>query len=206
VTRSGPKPPTTATTFADIAADFVAKKTVKADDREFTALGNVDDIDAIRQFAVAYLRHEQDLDLQAFGVRFDHYFLESSLYSSGRVDDAVKRLVASGKTFEDGGALWLRTTDYGDDKDRRHEEVGRHVHLLRARRRLPRQQVRARLREGESTSRAATTTARSRGCGAGVQAAGAGVPEGYPDYVLHKMVTVMKGARRSRSPSAPAAT
>src|SRR5258706_740180 len=74
--------------IADIAADFLAKKTVKADDREFTASGNVDDLHSIRQFAVAYLRHEQDLDLQAFGVRFDHYFLESSLYSSGRGDDA----------------------------------------------------------------------------------------------------------------------
>ena len=89
-----------------------------ADDREFTASGDADDLDGIRQFAVAYLRHEQDLDLQAFGVRFDHYFLESSLYSDGRVEDAVQRLVAAGKTYEDDGALWLRTTDYGDDKDR----------------------------------------------------------------------------------------
>src|SRR5258705_13607943 len=104
--------------MADIGADFIAKKPVHADDREFTASGNPDDIDGIRQFAVAYLRHEQDLDLQAFGVRFDHYFLESSLYSSGRVDAAVKRLIGAGKTFEEGGALWLRTTDYGDDKDR----------------------------------------------------------------------------------------
>ena len=89
-----------------------------ADDREFTASGDPDDLDGIRQFAVAYLRHEQDLDLQAFGVRFDHYFLESSLYTDGRVEDTVERLVAAGKTYEEGGALWLRTTDYGDDKDR----------------------------------------------------------------------------------------
>jgi arginyl-tRNA synthetase len=72
--------------IADIAADFLAKKTVKADDREFTASGDPDDLDGIRQFAVAYLRHEQDLDLQAFGVRFDNYYLESSLYTSGRVE------------------------------------------------------------------------------------------------------------------------
>ncbi|MBX3637844.1 MAG: arginine--tRNA ligase, partial [Rubrivivax sp.] len=96
--------------IADIAADFAARKTVVADDRRFTASGDPDDLDGIRQFAVAYLRHEQDLDLRAFGVRFDHYFLESSLYSDGRVDDTVRRLVASGHTFEDGGALWLRTT------------------------------------------------------------------------------------------------
>jgi arginyl-tRNA synthetase len=92
---------------------------VHADDRAFTASGDVDDLDGIRQFAVAFLRHEQDLDLQAFGVHFDHYFLESSLYTSGRVEDTVaRRLVATGKTFEEGGALWLRTTEYGDDKDR----------------------------------------------------------------------------------------
>ncbi|MDP3224371.1 MAG: arginine--tRNA ligase, partial [Rubrivivax sp.] len=104
--------------IADIAADFAARKTVQADDRSFTASGDVNDLHAITQFAVAFLRHEQDLDLRAFGVHFDHYFLESSLYTSGRVEDTVKRLVAAGKTYEEGGALWLRTTDYGDDKDR----------------------------------------------------------------------------------------
>jgi arginyl-tRNA synthetase len=76
----------------DIADDFLAKKTVKSDDREFTASGDVDDLDGIRQFAVAYLRHEQDLDLQAFAVRFDNYYLESSLYTSGKVEAAVQKL------------------------------------------------------------------------------------------------------------------
>jgi arginyl-tRNA synthetase len=96
--------------IADIAADFLARKTVKADDREFTASGDPDDLDGIRQFAVAYLRHEQDLDLRAFDVRFDHYFLESGLYTSGRVEATVDRLVAAGKTYEQDGALWLRST------------------------------------------------------------------------------------------------
>ena len=86
--------------IADIAADFAARKTVKADDREFTASGDANDLDGIRQFAVAYLRHEQDLDLQAFGLRFDNYFLESSLYTNDKVRDTVARLVASGKTYE----------------------------------------------------------------------------------------------------------
>ena len=104
--------------IADIAVDFRAGKTVRADDREFTASGNIADLDSIRQFSVAYLRHEQDLDLQAFGLRFDHYFLESGLYASGRVEAVVARLIASGKTYERDGALWLRSTDYGDDKDR----------------------------------------------------------------------------------------
>ncbi|NBQ88642.1 MAG: arginine--tRNA ligase, partial [Betaproteobacteria bacterium] len=104
--------------IADIASDFLAKKTVKADDREFTASGDVNDLDGMRQFAVAYLRHEQDLDLKAFEVRFDHYYLESSLYTSGRVEQTVQKLIDAGKTYEQDGALWLRTTDYGDDKDR----------------------------------------------------------------------------------------
>ncbi|MFM2111474.1 MAG: hypothetical protein RLZZ271_134, partial [Pseudomonadota bacterium] len=104
--------------IADIAADFLAQKTVQADDRSFTASGNPDDLDSIRQFAVAYLRHEQDLDLKAFEVKFDNYYLESSLYTSGRVKAAVERISAAGKTYESEGALWLKSTEYGDDKDR----------------------------------------------------------------------------------------
>ncbi|CAN5200019.1 arginine--tRNA ligase [soil metagenome] len=178
--------------IADIAQDFLAKKTVKADDREFTASGDVDDLDSIRQFAVAYLRHEQDLDLQAFGVRFDHYFLESSLYSSGRVESTVARLVAAGKTFEDGGALWLRTTEDGDDKDRvMRKSDGTYTyfvpdvayHVAKFERGFAKA---INIQGGDHHG----TIARVR---AGIQAAGAGVPRGYPDYLLHKMVTVMKG-------------
>ena len=102
----------------DIADDFKACKTVKADDREFTANGDVEDYDNIRQFAVAYLRNEQDKDLQAFNLHFDEYYLESSLYTNGHVEDAVQRLIAGGHTYELDGALWLKSTDYGDDKDR----------------------------------------------------------------------------------------
>jgi arginyl-tRNA synthetase len=180
--------------IADIAVDFLAKKTVSADDRSFTASGDVADLDGIRQFAVAYLRHEQDLDLQAFGVRFDTYFLESSLYSSGRVDDTVKRLKASGKTFEEGGALWLRTTDYGDDKDRvMQKSDGSYTYFL--------PDVAYHLNKFERGYTQAInlqggdhhgTIARVR---AGLQAAAMGVPLGYPDYVLNKMVTVMKGGQ-----------
>ena len=178
--------------IADIAADFLAKKTVEADDRAFTASGDVDDLDSIRQFAVAYLRHEQDLDLQAFGVRFDHYFLESSLYSSGRVDDTVQRLIAAGKTYEEGGALWLRTTDYGDDKDRvMRKSDGTYTYFV--------PDVAYHLHKHERGFAQAIniqggdhhgTVARVR---AGLQAADKGVPVGYPAYVLHKMVTVVKG-------------
>jgi len=178
--------------IGDIAADFLAQKTVKADDREFTASGDANDLDGIRQFAVAYLRHEQDLDLQAFGVRFDHYFLESSLYASGRVDDTVRRLIAAGKTFEEGGALWLRTTEYGDDKDRvmRKQDASYTYfvpdvayHLNKHERGFAKA---INIQGGDHHG----TVARVR---AGLQAAGMGVPSGYPEYVLHKMVTVMKG-------------
>ena len=180
--------------IADIAADYLAKQTVTADDRAFTASGDVDDIDAIRSFAVAYLRHEQDLDLQAFGVRFDEYFLESSLYANGRVADTVARLIAAGKTYEEGGALWLRTTDYGDDKDRvMKKSDGTYTyfvpdvayHLVKFERGFTKA---INIQGGDHHG----TIARVR---AGVQAAGLGAPKGFPDYLLHKMVTVMKGGQ-----------
>jgi arginyl-tRNA synthetase len=180
--------------IADIAADFAAKKTVHADDRSFTASGSVDDLAGMTQFAVAFLRHEQDLDLQAFGVHFDHYFLESSLYTSGRVEDTVKRLVASGKTYEEGGALWLRTTDYGDDKDRvmRKQDgtytyfvpdVAYHVSKF--------ERGYTQVINVQGTDHHGTV-ARVR---AGLQAVGLGIPAGYPDYVLYKMIAVMKGGQ-----------
>src|SRR5690606_33842895 len=105
----------------DIARDFQAKATVQASDGvAVTATGNIDSLDDLRPFAVTYLRREQDLDLQAFGLKFDNYRLESSLYTSGRVEKPVQALVASGHTYESEGALWLRTTELGtgDDKDR----------------------------------------------------------------------------------------
>ena len=177
--------------IADIANDFLAKKTVKADDRATTASGDVDDLDSIREFAVAYLRHEQDLDLQTFSVRFDNYYLESSLYSSGRVDAAVARLKEAGKTYEKDGALWLKSTDYDDDKDRvMRKSDGSYTYFV--------PDVAYHLAKWErGYSRAINiqgmdhhgTIARVR---AGLQAADAGVPQGYPDYVLHTMVRVVR--------------
>ncbi len=178
--------------IADVAADFLARKTIKADDREFTASGDADDLDNIRQFAVAYLRHEQDLDLQAFGVKFDNYFLESSLYTSGRVEATVARLVAAGKTYEHEGALWLKTTDYGDDKDRvMKKSDGSYTYFV--------PDVAYHLNKWERGFTKVIncqgtdhygTIARVR---AGLQGVGLGIPKGYPDYVLNTMVRVMKG-------------
>ena len=187
-----PEPAYNGDYIQDIADDFLAKKTVAADDRSFTASGNADDLDSIRQFAVAYLRHEQDLDLQAFGLKFDNYFLESSLYSGGALAATVDKLMASGKTFEDGGALWLRTTDYGDDKDRVMRksdgtftyflpDVAYHINKF--------QRGYTTCINVQGTDHHGTI-ARVRG---GLQAADVGIPQGFPDYVLHKMVTVMKG-------------
>lgn len=178
--------------IADIAADFKAKKTVRSDDREFTASGDVEDIDGIRQFAVAYLRHEQDLDLKAFQVRFDNYYLESSLYTSGRVAATVQKLIDAGKTYEQDGALWLKSTDYGDDKDRvMRKGDGTYTYFV--------PDVAYHIAKWERGFHRVVniqgtdhhgTIARVR---AGLQAAGVGIPAGYPDYVLHTMVRVMRG-------------
>ncbi len=176
----------------DIANDFLAGKTVKSDDREFTASGDVNDLDGMRQFAVAYLRREQDLDLQAFEVKFDNYYLESSLYTSGKVDAAVQKLREAGKTYEQDGALWLKSTDYGDDKDRvMRKGDGSYTyfvpdvayHITKWERGF------SRVVNIQGTDHHGTI-ARVR---AGLQAAGVGIPEGYPDYVLHTMVRVMRG-------------
>jgi len=180
----------------DIANDFKAHKTVQADDRAFTANGQVDDIDNIRDFAVAYLRHEQDLDLQAFAVRFDHYYLESSLYTDGRVERAVASLQASGHTYESDGALWLRSTDFGDDKDRvMRKSDGSYTyfvpdvayHLAKWERGF------TKVINIQGTDHHGTIARVRAGLQAASQQQGLNIPQGYPDYVLHTMVRVMRG-------------
>ena len=175
----------------DIADAFVAKQTIQAEDREFTANGNVDDYDNIRSFAVAYLRNEQDKDLQAFALKFDEYYLESSLYTNGHVDATVQRLVANGKTYEQEGALWLKSTDYGDDKDRVMRKTdGTYTyfvpdvayHIQKFKRGF------TKVVNIQGTDHHGTI-ARVR---AGLQAADVGIPEGYPDYVLHTMIRVVR--------------
>src|SRR3990167_4391299 len=177
--------------IADIAADFLAKKTVRSDDREFTASGDVEALDDIRMFAVAFLRHEQDLDLKAFAVKFDNYYLESSLYLSGKVDAVVKKLYDAGKTYEHDGALWLKSTEYGDDKDRvMRKGDGSYTYFV--------PDVAYHLAKWERGFAKAIniqgmdhhgTVARVR---AGLQAVNVGIPPGYPDYVLHTMVRVVR--------------
>ncbi len=178
--------------IAEIAADFMAGKTVPATDGEAaTGNGQVDDLDAIRVFAVAYLRNEQDADLRAFGVVFDNYYLESSLYADGKVEKTVAELVKSGKTYEQDGALWLRSTDFGDDKDRVMRKTdGGYTYFVPdvAYHEVKWQRGYAQAINIQGSDHHGTI-ARVR---AGLQALGVGIPQGYPDYVLHKMVTVMK--------------
>ncbi|MBK4738274.1 arginine--tRNA ligase [Noviherbaspirillum pedocola] len=173
--------------IADIARDFLAKDSIGG----VSASGDAEDLESIRAYAVAYLRREQDLDLTAFGVRFDNYYLESSLYTDGRVERAVKALVDAGKTYEQDGALWLRSTDYGDDKDRvMRKSDGNYTYFV--------PDVAYHITKWERGYKKAInvqgsdhhgTIARVR---AGLQAVGIGIPQGFPDYVLHKMVTVMR--------------
>ena len=178
--------------IAEVARAYLAGETVHADGIDLVAKGDADDLDAIRRFAVAWLRSEQDRDLRAFGVAFDVYFLESSLYADGKVEDTVRELVAHGHTYEEGGALWLRTSDYGDDKDRvMRKSDASYTYFVPDiayhRSKWQRGYERAITELGADHH---GTLARVR---AGLQALDAGIPEGWPEYVLHQMVTVMRG-------------
>ncbi|HKR07947.1 MAG TPA: arginine--tRNA ligase [Gemmatimonadaceae bacterium] len=146
---------------------------------------------SVREFAIRELRKEQDLDLQAFGVRFDKYFLESSLYTDGMVENTVRALVHSGKTYENEGALWLRTTEFGDDKDRvMRKRDGTYTYFLPdvAYHVTKWQRGFHRAIDVQGADHHSTVT-RVR---AGLQALDMGVEQNYPEYVLHQMVTVMK--------------
>jgi arginyl-tRNA synthetase len=177
--------------IADIAQAYLAQERVAADDQHVKASGDMNDADAIRHFAVAYLRREQDIDLRAFGVNFDVYALESALYTEGKVEETVSKLIASGHTYEQDDALWLRTTDFGDDKDRvMRKSDGTYTyfvpdvayHLDKWRRGFMRV-----INEQGADHHSTITRVR-----AGLQALDVGIPQGWPDYVLHQMVTVLR--------------
>ncbi len=177
--------------IADVARAYLAKESIVSSDQNITGKGDVNDAEAIRHFAVAYLRREQDLDLRAFGVEFDVFSLESALYTEGKVEATVQKLIASGHTYEQEGALWLRTTDFGDDKDRvmRKTDGGYTYfvpdvayHLEKWKRGFVRV-----INEQGSDHHSTITRVR-----AGLQALDEGIPKGWPDYVLHQMVTVLK--------------
>jgi arginyl-tRNA synthetase len=180
--------------IVDIAQAYLAQETVEADDQHVQASGDVNDADAIRHFAVAYLRREQDIDLRAFGVNFDVFALESALYTDGKVEETVNKLIASGHTYEQDDALWLRTTDFGDDKDRvMRKSDGTYTyfvpdvayHLDKWRRGFTRV-----INEQGADHHSTITRVR-----AGLQALDVGIPQVWPDYVLHQMVTVLRNGQ-----------
>jgi arginyl-tRNA synthetase len=178
--------------IADVAQAYLNGDSVEVEGHVVTGAKNVDDLEAIRHFAVAYLRREQNLDLAAFGVGFDVYYLESSLYSDGKVEETVRELVAHGHTYEEGGALWLRTTDFGDDKDRvMRKSDGTYTYFV--------PDVAYHLSKWQRGYTNAVTVLGSDHHGslarvkAGLQALDTGIPKGYPNYVLYQMVTVMRG-------------
>ena len=177
----------------DIANDFMARKTILADGQEITASGDSDNLSDIRRFAVAYLRREQDLDLQAFNLIFDEYYLESSLYTDGKVEETVQTLTDNGHVYEKDGALWLKTTELntGDDKDRvMRKSDGSYTYFLPDvayhRSKWERGYKQAINIQGSDHH---GTVARVR---AGLQGLELGIPKDYPDYILHKMVRVMR--------------
>lgn len=178
--------------IADIAKAYLAKETIVADDIEVTASGDLNDTDSIRHFSVAYLRHEQDLDLRAFQIQFDVFSLESELYTSGKVEETVQALIKSGHTYEEEGALWLRTTDFEDDKDRvmRKKEGGYTYFVPDVTYHLEKWKRGFTKVINEQGADHHSTITRVR---AGLQALNIGIPKGWPDYVLHQMVTVMRG-------------
>ncbi len=185
----------------EIAHAYLAKSTVVADDMAVTASGDLSDLESIRKFAVAYLRHEQDMDLQAFQIKFDVFSLESALYTSGKVENTVQALVQSGHTYEQDDALWLRTTDVEvmidgqmkrDDKDRvmRKKEGGYTYFVPDVAYHLDKWQRGFKRVINEQGADHHSTITRVR---AGLQALNVGIPQGWPEYVLHQMVTVMRG-------------
>jgi arginyl-tRNA synthetase len=176
----------------DVAKSYMAKNKIDAEDKHIIGAGDANNLNAIRDFAVAYLRREQDLDLKAFGVDFDIYYLESSLYTEGRVEATVQALIKSGHTFEEGGALWLKTTDFGDDKDRvmRKQDGGYTYFVPDIAYHVSKWERGFKKVINEQGADHHSTITRVR---AGLQALKIGIPEGWPDYVLHQMVLVMRG-------------
>ena len=176
----------------DVANAYLRGDSVEVEGHTVVGAKDPDNLDAIRQFAVAYLRREQNLDLEAYGVSFDTYFLESSLYTSDKVEETVRELIAHGHTYEEGGALWLRTTDFGDDKDRvMRKSDGTYTYFV--------PDIAYHLSKWQRGYERAITELGADHHGslmrvkAGLQALDCGIPQGYPEYVLHQMVTVMRG-------------
>jgi arginyl-tRNA synthetase len=178
--------------IVEIANAFLNKDSIECEGKTIQASGNMDDLESIRQFSVAYLRHEQDQDLNAFQIKFDVFTLESSFYQNGQIEKVVASLIKNGFTYEEDNALWLKTTEFGDDKNRvMKKSDGSYTyfipdvayHLNKWERGFKRV-----INEQGSDHHSTITRVR-----AGLQSLKIGIPETYPEYVLHQMITVMKG-------------
>jgi arginyl-tRNA synthetase len=175
--------------IAEIAIAYKASSAYRTD------LSAAEKIEAIRQFAVAYLRNEQDIDLKTFGVQFDCYYLESSLYSDGSVAQIIQDLQSIGKTYEADGALWLRSTDDGDDKDRvMRKSDGSYTYFVPdvAYHASKWQRGFSKVINVQGSDHHGTIARVRSGLQGVALKRGWDIPKTYPDYVLHKMVTVMR--------------
>ncbi len=178
--------------IVDIANAFLNKESIECEGKTIHASGHIDDLESIQQYSVAYLRHEQDQDLNAFQIRFDVFTLESSFYQNGHIEKVVASLIKNGFTYEEDNALWLKTTEFGDDKNRvMKKSDGSYTYFIpdvayhfnkweRGFKRV--------INEQGSDHHSTITRVR-----AGLQALKVGIPDTYPEYVLHQMITVMKG-------------
>ena len=184
--------------ISDIAQAYLVGKTIQAADIAVTSQKNPEDLKGIERFAVAYLRNEQAIDLKALGVCFDNYYLESSLYDDGLVNQAVLDLQKIGKTYEEDGALWLRSTQDGDDKDRvMKKSDGTYTYF-----------VPDVAYHGSKWSRGFHEVINIQGSDhhgtitrvrSGIQGIALArnweISKNYPTYILHKMVTVLKNGQ-----------
>ncbi len=99
--------------LVELAATILARE-----GRRFADLPEDEGVRRCREIGVESQRAEQDADLREFGVKFDVISCESSLYRDGLLQQTLNDLATRGYTYEQDGALWLRTTAFGDDKDR----------------------------------------------------------------------------------------
>ena len=175
----------------DISKAFLAMETIKCEGKSIKASGEIDDKKSIQNFSVAYLRNEQDQDLVAFRTKFDVYSLESSFYKNGKVDDVVNNLITEGHTYEKDGALWLKTTDFGDDKDRvMRKKDGSYTYFIPdVTYHLDKWERGFKKVINEQGADHHSTISRVR---AGLQGLNKNIPKDWPEYVLHQMITVTK--------------
>ncbi len=176
----------------EIAKDFLSMETIECQGESIKASGKIKDTKSMQEFSVAYLRNEQDQDLIAFRTKFDVYSLESSFYENGKVEKVVNTLIKEGHTYEKDGALWLKTTNFGDDKDRVMQKTdGSYTYFIPdVTYHLDKWERGFKKVINEQGADHHSTISRVR---AGLQGLNKNIPKDWPEYVLHQMITVIKG-------------